>query len=257
MTQEHTMKTTRLFATVASLLLMAVSSVCAKDITPEDLVYQCEDIPPSNYLEHGELKGISIEMLRLMWKKMGVPQQQIEVVPWARGYEALQTEKNHVLFSMTRTKERESLFKWVGPVFTVKNVLMGRADSKISIKKLDDAKKFRIGNIRKDVLETFLLGNNFDRTKIEGVSALDQNFDKLKAGRIDLIAHTETTLNEFIEEKKYNPKEFKVFYLLSKNQNYFAFNKDTPDYLIQRFQKALDSLNKEHRGILKKYGSTP
>ena len=251
------MKTTRLFAAVAGLLLLAVSSVCAKDVTPEDLVYMCEDIPPSNYLEHGELKGISTEMLRLMWKKMGVPPQQIKVVPWARGYEAVRSEKNHVLFTMTRTKERESQFKWVGPVITVKNVLLGRADRKISIKKLDDAKKYKIGTIKEDVLEKFLLRSNFDISKVEGVSTLEQNFDKLESGRIDLIAHTETTFNEFIKEKNYNPKKFKVYYLLSTSRNYYAFNKDTPDYLIQRFQKAFDSLSKEHKRILKRYGSTP
>jgi polar amino acid transport system substrate-binding protein len=251
------MKALRIIAVLAVLLLLASNSVFAKDVTPQDLVYQCEDVIPSNYVDNGELKGISIEMLRLMWKKMGVPPQQIKVVPWARGYDAVQSEKNHVLFTMSRTKERETLFKWVGPVYTVRNVLLGRADSKFSIKKLEDARKFRIGTIKEDVLEKFLLANNFDANKVEGVSNLEQSFEKLKAGRVDLIAFSEPSLREFMKEKKYNAKDFKAYYTLSESQLNFAFNKETPDYLIQRFQKAFDGLKKEHKDILKKYGITP
>jgi polar amino acid transport system substrate-binding protein len=251
------MRRLRVFATVAGLLLLVSSSAFAKDVTPQDLVYLCEDVIPSNYLDNGEQKGISIEMLRLMWKRMGVPPQQIKVVPWARGYDAVLTNKNHVLFTMSRTKERETLFKWVGPVYTVRNILIGRVDRKFSIKTLEDAKKFRIGTIKEDVLEKFLLGNNFDVGRVEGVSNLDQSFEKLKAGRVDLIAFSEPSLREFMKEKKYDSKDFKAYYTLSESKLNFAFNKETPDYLIQRFQKAFDSLKKEHKEILKKYGITP
>lgn len=251
------MKPSRIIVVMTVILLLVSVTASAIEIMPQDLIYLCEDVIPSNYVDNGELKGITIETLRLMWKKMGVPPQKIKVVPWARGYDILLTEKNHVLFSMARTKEREALFKWVGPVFTVKNVLLGRADRKLSIKSLEDARKFRIGTIKEDVLERFLLVNNFDVQKVEGVAGLEQSFEKLKLGRIDFIAFPESSLREFIKEKKYNAKDFKVFYALSESKLYYAFSKDTPDHLIQRFQIAFDSLKKEHMEILKKYGITP
>lgn len=235
------------------LLLALACSVMAMDATQQSFEYMCEDIPPSNYLEHGELKGISVDLLKLMWKSMNVPEQPIRVVPWARGYEMVKSTKNHVLFSMTRTPERESTFKWVGPIFTVRNVLIGRAGTAISIHSLEDAKKYRIGTIIDDVVEKSLLENNFDRSKTQGVSALKQNFDKLRLGRIDLIAHTEQTLYQFINDNQYNANDYKVYFVMSESKNYYAFQHDTPDSLIQRFQSALNGLAMERINLLKKY----
>jgi polar amino acid transport system substrate-binding protein len=245
-----------IFAIAFMLSTLSFSSY-AKEVGPEDLVYMCEDIPPSNYVQDGELKGISVEMLRLIWSKMGVAQQPIKVVPWARGYNLLQTEKNQVLFSMSRTKEREALFKWVGPIFSAKNVLLGRAGRNYTIKKLADAKKFRIGTIKDDYAEKYLSGAGFDKVKVEGVASLEQNFGKLRSGRIDLIAHTEQTLFKFIKENRLSPKEFKVYFVVTESPNYYAFSKETPDYLIRRFQKAFDNLRKEHREVLRRYEATP
>ncbi|MBI4976703.1 MAG: transporter substrate-binding domain-containing protein [Spirochaetes bacterium] len=249
------------------LILLALSLCCLgsenkksgaqADNGPEKLIYMCEDIPPSNYLEHGELKGISVEMLRLVWKQMGVPSQTIKIVPWARGYHTVQSQSNCVLFSMTRTRERERLFKWVGPIFTVKNVLMGRTDKILKIDTIDAAKKLRIGTIKDDVLEKYLLQSGFLPDKIDGVAAMEQNFDKLRAGRIDCIAHTEQTLRQYIRNNKLDQDGFRVFFVLSDSPNYYAFSRETPDTLIQQFQKALEQLADEHHALLERYGLSP
>jgi polar amino acid transport system substrate-binding protein len=224
------------------------------DLQAKDLIYQCEDIPPSNYLESGELKGVSIELLKLLWKKMGVPEQSIQVVPWARGYNALQNEKGHVLFSMSRTKERENLFKWVGPIFSVKHVLLGISGKKIVLNKLDDAKNYRIGVIKEDESEFFLMQSGFNPAMMESVSSLEQNFEKLKMGRVDFIAHSLETFNDYIKIHQLNPDQYHAYFVLSEKQNYYAFHKDTPDALILQFQNALNSIRLEHMAILKKYG---
>ncbi len=104
---------------LSSIIIFALFSnfsfVFAQDV--DDLIYMAEDYAPANYLENGKLKGISVQILKLMWEKMGYPEQQVVVYPWARGYFYIKTKKNHVLFTMSRTKEREKLFKWVGPIF--------------------------------------------------------------------------------------------------------------------------------------------
>jgi polar amino acid transport system substrate-binding protein len=221
---------------------------------PENLTYMCEDIPPSNYLENGKIKGVSVEVLKLIWKKMGCPEQPIKVVPWARGYRETLANRNTVLFSMSRTREREKLFKWVGPIFTVKSVLLGLSRDKITVKKLKDARKYRIGTIRNDVTEAFLLKNGFDRHKVETVANLKQNFEKLESSRIDLIAHTSSTFREYIRNNGLDPRDFTIVYVLEENRNYYAFNPETPDSLIADFQKAFDGIGKERAGVLEKYG---
>jgi len=246
----------RVFALACTLLVLGFP-LASEAMEPEDIVFQCEDIPPSNYREDGRLKGISVELLGSMWKKMGVRRQPIQVVPWARGYETALDQPKHAVFSMSRTKEREPLFKWVGPIFTARNVFLGRADRNLRIRNLADAKSLKIGTIKDDVVERFLFEEQFDHGRIESVSSLEQNFAKLNLGRIDLVAHSESTLREFIKQENLDSTQFVVLFAFSETPNYYAFHKSTPDSLIERFQKALDASKKDHARLLRKYGLHP
>lgn len=221
---------------------------------PPRLTYLCENIPPSNFLQGDSLMGISVELLRAIWARMGMPAQPIKVVPWARGYQEALAEPGTVLFSMTRTREREKLFKWVGPIFTVRNVLLGLADQPHPLFRLEDAKAYRIGVIKGDVLESHLLANGFDTSWIEGVSDLSQNFQKLRRHRIDLIAHSENTFRDFIRSSGMEAADFKTEFVLSEAPNYYAFHVSTPDSTIRRFQSALESLRRQHEELLAKHG---
>jgi polar amino acid transport system substrate-binding protein len=243
----------KLIFLVVVVLILNPLRLFGQENEVKNLIYMCEDVPPSNYLDNGVLKGFSIELLKLLWKKMNIPEQQIKVVPWSRGYELLLSEKDTVLFSMTRTKEREKLFKWVGPIFTVKNVFLGLAGKNFKISSLDDVKKYKIGAIRDDVLEQKLLSSGFKRENIESVATLKQNFDKLNLGRIDLITHTKSTLNEFIKLENENPDKYKIYFVIGEQKNYYAFNNNISDDVIRLFQNALDGLKNEHKELLIKY----
>ena len=217
----------------------------------DDLVYMTEEYPPLNYLEDGEIKGLSVELLKLIWKKMGYPEQKIVLFPWARGYKLVQEKKNHVLFSMVRTKEREPLFKWVGPIVTTEYVLVGLTKNKIKINSLEDAKKYSIGTVREDATEQILIQAGF--SKIQPVSKIKLNIKKLKAGRIDLLIYDKRSIYNEIKDLNYDAKEFEAIFKVDAESDHFAFHRGTPDLLIKKFQKALDSLADEHQAILKKY----
>ena len=232
--------------------------VVAAASTPRfPLEYLCEDIPPSNFLKEGRLAGISVDLLRSMWRSMDEPLQPIKVVPWARGYDAVLNKPGHVLFSMSRTPERDTLFKWVGPIFSVRNVLLARVGDRPLPKSFAQAKSLRIGTIKGDVVESFLLGAGFDPARIEGVSNLSQNFEKLRRGRVDLLAHSENTLMEFLRASKENPRSYAVVLELSRTENFYAFHRGVPDSVVGRFQRALEELRPEHERLLKRYGLPP
>ena len=222
--------------------------------TAADLKYYCEDIPPSNYLEGGVVKGVSAETLRLIWKKMGISEQPIRVVPWARGYEIALKERNAVLFSMSRTAEREALFKWVGPIFTVRSVLLGLAGRDIELRSLEDARTYAIGVVKDDVMESFLESRGFGGKNLQSVSGLDRNFEKLELGRLDLIAHSLDTFNKYIEMHGLDPKRFHVYLVVSAMQNYYAFNRGTNDGIVADLQRTFDALSAEREAVLARYG---
>lgn len=100
-------------------MVMSISVVPAQPLT---LI--TEDYPPLNFVTNGQLKGPSVEIVERIRAKLGLKQeiQEIKVYPWARGYRFLQTKANTELFSTARTKQREALFKWVGPVAQNKSV---------------------------------------------------------------------------------------------------------------------------------------
>jgi len=231
-----------------TLLLLAVSAAPATQ-GPEDLVYQCEDLAPSNFLRGGRVEGISADLLRRIWSKMGVPEQRIEVVPWARGYEEIRKEPGRVLFSMTRSREREDLFRWVGPIFEVRNVLLARKGAPHP-GSVAEAGRLRIGTIRGDVLESELLGAGIPRERIEPVESMEQNFEKLRLGRIDAIAHTTRSIREFELGNHLDTSAFEVVLTLSTSSNYYAFSRSTDPALVRRFQTALDQLRPVHDSLL-------
>ncbi len=119
------------------LFITFFSLVYAQEV--DDLVYMTK-IMPANYLEKGKLRV----------KKMGYTEQKIKVLPWARGYSHVMKQKNHVLFSMARTKDREKLFQWAGPICTSRLVLIALADNKIKLSKFEDVKKYNTGYCRSD-----------------------------------------------------------------------------------------------------------
>ncbi len=87
-----------------------MSGSFAADIT--GLKYMTEIYPPFNFEKNGQLQGVAVDFLKEVWKEIGIPEQKIEILPWARAYNLVQKTPNTVLFSTTRSEARENLFKW-------------------------------------------------------------------------------------------------------------------------------------------------
>ena len=221
--------------------------------TPEDLVYMTEEYPPFNFEVNGELKGITIDILKLMWMEMGVKEQEIKLYPWARGYHNVQEYNNHVLFAMSRTEDREDLFKWVGPIFNVEIVLIGLSEQEYNISSLKDLDNYKIGTVIDDAVEQLL--ENKGVKDIEGTGKFELNFKKLMSGRIDLVAITKTGVKAYIERGVLEADKIKTVYKVGNALAHYAFNKNTSDKLIKQFQAALDILKKDGRAdiIVKRY----
>ncbi|MBF0224542.1 MAG: transporter substrate-binding domain-containing protein [Desulfobacterales bacterium] len=109
------------------------------------------------------MQGIAVDLLVLMLERVGSKQgrQDIKMYPWARAYNYAQDIKNTILFSTTRTEEREKIFKWVGPIFTNNMCLIARKDSHIKANTFEEMKNYRIGTVIDDVSEQLLVKEGF------------------------------------------------------------------------------------------------
>ncbi|MDD1667103.1 MAG: transporter substrate-binding domain-containing protein [Methanomicrobiales archaeon] len=206
-----------------------------------------EQLPPYNYEENGTLKGIAVDLLGEITGKMGrrVTPDQVHLVPWTEGYQAALTRNGTVLFSMERNPERESSFKWAGPIATHRDVLFARPDRGIVIRDPADLKGYRIGVIADDAVIRELLDNGVEESQlvIEGnVSAIIAG---LESGKIDLWGYPEGAGRYFTGQLTGNEYSFTVVYELGSNDLYYAFSRDVPDETVQSFQAALDALRAE------------
>ena len=213
-----------------------------------------EDYPPYNYPDgKGKPTGISVDIVKRIIEKTG-DRDNITILPWARSYKYIQTKKEQVLFVMTRTKQREDLFKWVGPVASNNWVFFSTKDSGIKIDFLAEAKssKYIIGTYKDDACELFLKSRGFNN--ISSVPDDQLNVKKLMKKRIDLWIVGE--YQGLIKAKRHGVShKLKKVFNVKDTQLYIAFSKDVSDKIVDRWQKELDILKQNgiYQKILDKY----
>lgn len=220
----------------------------------QSLTIYCEDDPPNQMLgPDGQLTGMTVEVAAEIKKRIG-NQDPIQMVPWARGYDEIQKIPNTVLFSMSRTAERNPLFHWVGPVLESSYGLFAKTDSRIVIRSLDDAKKLkRIGVYNADVRDTFLTQagfRNLDRTNNN-----IQNFKKLMGDRIDVYASAPTSIEDEAKAAGFKASDVKNVFTFMHVQLYIALSRETPESTVKAWSDAFASMQKDgsFANIYRKY----
>lgn len=214
------------------------------------LTLTTEDAPPFNFSNDGgkTITGIATDMVNEVLKRTGI-QATTKLYPWERAYKMGQDEKDTCVFATTRTEAREALFKWVGPLSPNDWVLFAKADSKITLSKLDDAKPYKIGGYQGDAVELFLKEKGF---KMEETIVDPQNAKKLEAGRIDLWA-TGSQAGPFVAAKE--GVKIKPVLNFKQTQLYLACNKGTDDDTIAKMNAAIKAMEQDgtREKIIKKY----
>lgn len=207
-----------------------------------------EQFPPYNFEKDGRLQGISIDLMTLCLDKLGSRQtrRDIRILPWARSYKQLLEEENTVLFAMTRTEQRENLFKWAGPISSSRNVLLAKKAADIKIISPDDLKKYKVGTIRDDAGEQLVVEHfGFTEENLELTSSARSSVLQLAAGRIDIFAYDENVARWIMNQEGIDSSQYESVYVLSEGFHYFGFNIRTADSLVRQFQQAIDELKAE------------
>lgn len=239
------------------IMVFSVFPVYAQEPAAIDLIYLTESYPPHNYLENGRLTGVSIEILQLMWKKLGLSNTaaDVKMLPWARGMARIQKEKNIVLFGMGYSAERSETLNWVGPYYAHSLFLIGKKEGKFSIHNLDDAKAFKVGVVREDVGHQILVKKGFPLSSLDLTNNADSLYRKLKAGRIDMICFMEDSAFKAMPKSGLNPDNYERLFEIFQLKSGFGFSKQVPKSVITDFQGALDAVIQDGSvaSILKKY----
>ncbi len=221
--------------------------------SPKDLIYITEQYPPYNYQEDGKLQGISVDLLEMVWERMGVDLNRsvIKILPWTEAYQRTLNEPNTVYLSISRLPQREQLFKWAGPIGPIRNVLLVRSDKNISITTPEDLKKYKIGVINNTSSMLLLLDKGIKKEDLVLENESKPLIEMLQNGSIDAWARGDRAGIWEINDLGLNASDYKTAYTLEQTDYYYAFNKETSDSLVQSFQEAIDYIktNKDKNGV--------
>ncbi|RPI79187.1 MAG: amino acid ABC transporter substrate-binding protein [Desulfobacteraceae bacterium] len=208
---------------------------------------------PFNDEKDGKAVGLSTEMVQEILKRVGHA-DTIQVLPWARAVDTLDKKENTAVYSMMRTPKRETLYKWVGPLAELKEVMFAKKGSGLKITSLDDAKKVKsIGVSRESASHQFLTQNGFTNADADGEATGQAK--KLMIGRINLWFTAELSGYLIAKDAGVDTAQMEVAYEVNKMVLYMAFNKNTSDEIVKKWQKALDDMKADgtYNKILAKY----
>lgn len=208
-----------------------------------ELKIYTENSPPGNYLGKGKITGLAVEIVREILRRLKLP-DNIQMVPWARGYTLTLNRPSVALFSTTRLPQREKLFKWVGPLYTQMWGFYGKKDSGLKIRTLDDAKKVaRIGTYYKDAKEQFLQKKGF--ANLVSTNNNISNIKRIVEGNLDLWVSSDFNMPYLARQAGVDPDRLELVYTFRKVDNYIAFSVQTPDDLVDVWQQALNEIIKD------------
>lgn len=214
-----------------------------------------EELPPFNYIgTDGKVTGQATEVVNGILSRLN-QKATIEVLPWNEGYNAAVTGPEVALYATGRTDERETLFKWVGPITTFDYLLYTKSGSGITLDSLEAAKKVTtIGVVKDDARHQFLLENHF--TNIQTCESDAECLRNLIAGKTDLWFGSSANAAIIAEKEEIDPSRFHAVYSVRSVDMYIAFSRDTPDSVIASWQGALDAMKRDGTfdTIRQKYG---
>ncbi|AMZ73128.1 MULTISPECIES: substrate-binding periplasmic protein [Pseudomonas] len=234
----------RLVLAFAGATLLLAGTVRAADTS---LVLLTENFPPYNMAKNGKnfaqdenIHGIAVDVVREIFKRADISYSLTLRFPWERIYKLALENPGYGVFVMARLPEREKLFKWVGPIGPDDWIMLAKADSKIALDSLEQARQYKIGAYKGDAIAETLAKQGLKPV----VVLRDQdNARKLVNGQIDLWA-TGDPAGRYLARQE-GVTDLKTVLRFNSAELYLALNKDVPDDVVARLQKALDELRKE------------
>jgi polar amino acid transport system substrate-binding protein len=228
-------------AALAGLLLQAHAADTVRIVT--------EEFPPYNLTQNGRITGLSTEVVEAVLKEIDL-QGSFQSMPWARAYDIAQSTENVLIYSITRTPNREKLFKWVGVIAPGDWYLFSLQGKGLKLSQLADASSRQIATVNQDAGEQFLVSKGFViGQNLQSSTKYEFNYEKLKLGRVDLWVANGLVAAYLARQAGDDPaKVLAPAYHLSELGSdgfYMAFGAKTPDEFVERFRLGLEAVKKK------------
>ncbi|WP_457439607.1 substrate-binding periplasmic protein [Pseudomonas sp. TE3786] len=203
-----------------------------------------EHSPPGEYQEpSGRVTGPTAEMVRELMRRAGET-AEIELHPWKRAYDYALSNQQVALFETARTREREALFKWVGPIKRISRGLYALEENAQPLTSLDQARDgTSICAYNGDSSAEMLQQKGFANLALPTLP--EQCLSMLLHKRVAMWATSDIEKDAFLATLGLPPTTIKRVLELDIRELYIAFSLVTPDSTIQRWQAVLDEMKRD------------
>lgn len=220
------------------LCLSGLLCLCLSHAQAAALTLYLGDNPPFNSFVANQPEGLAVDVVAEMLRRSQISAEH-KNFPWVRALSMVQMTANHCAYTVGRIPEREAKFHWLGPIATVQGTLFGLRERQLQIRSLDDARKYRIGDLRQGANAIFLESKGF---VIDYANTEDQNLRKLLAGHIDLYPGTLFSAREIVQRLKIDPQRVQALYVFNQIDLYLACNLQTPTATLAKLTTAFESM---------------
>ncbi|WP_166642124.1 substrate-binding periplasmic protein [Paludibacterium purpuratum] len=230
------------------MLLLLSLPVWADRVATNELMVVTEEWAPYQYTTaDGAVSGPNVAMVQAILAEAKF-QTPIKIVPWARAFFMGKNRPNTLIFSLSRSKERENQFIWIGELMR-RDDWFYRATGHDSIAptKLSAIKSCcTVCVVRKDIVEDDLqkLGFQPDRHYITADSFADC-MRLVQTGTVPLLVNSPAGLAQELKQQRDNRAGFqKVMPLPGAGQEplYLAASIGTSATTVARLQAAIKTL---------------
>jgi polar amino acid transport system substrate-binding protein len=234
-----------LLASLATLALPGVAHAAEPTVR-----IVTEEFPPYNLTENGRVTGFSTEVVEAVFKEIGVAPPPIQSMPWARAYDIARNHENVLIYSITRTAARESMFKWVGVVAPSDWYLFSLRGRNVQLSRLDDARRLQVATVNEDAGEQYLVSKGFTiGSNLQSSNKYEHNYEKLRMGRVDLWVANDLVAHYLARKAGDDPAKVLVRALPLPDLGgsdglYMAFGSRTSDAVVERFARGLAAIKK-------------
>lgn len=242
---------------IVSIVFLGVLSMYAQ-LEAANYVFVTLEFPPLEYTgEDGNPRGIAVDMVKRIMSSLG-HEIQIKVYPWPKALEMVRAGDADAIFTAYKTPERETFLDYSKEVF-IPQIVGFYVKKGSSITFNGDLHTLRTKHI--GVVSTISYGPKFDQMgpqlQVEPVERIEQNFQKLLSGRIDLIISNIHVADWELQKLQLREEIVRLPHEVERVSSYIAFSKRRNlTTLRDQFDQELRKLkaNGEYNIVIEKYG---
>ncbi len=190
---------------------------------------------PGNFTdENGQVVGLSVDFVKEIQKRVG-DNSPIEMLPAARLIHYSLERPDYVSFSLSRSEAREEKYHWISLVMRKPLCILARKDSNITIRNLEDAKKYDgVGVLQNSVQHDFLIDKGF--TNIIPSMVHEHNLKRLFYGTLPLMYHSLHGAAKLCKDFDYDINEIEPVLILQISSSSIVMSKNSDPAIVRAWQ---------------------